>query len=146
MKTTLSFCFTLLLLGYNDIAEASRRITMFNMKEFETIDNDIHSYESIVDEDIWKYKVADEMGVRNLTAEMYMEEVYPMKKGDKPWYICMINKSMGPSYSHSTFLMKSLYFLQRDYSHKANYAYVDARNEFIREVFDYEIIPMCVYI
>ena len=45
-----------------------------------------------------------------------------------------------------TFLMKSLYFLQRDFSDKANYATVDAQNEMIREAFDYEIIPQCVYV
>lgn len=42
--------------------------------------------------------------------------------------------------------MKSLYFLQRDFPEKATYAFVDSSEEFIRESFDYEKIPNCVYL
>ena len=42
--------------------------------------------------------------------------------------------------------MKSLYFLQRDFPDKATYAFVDASKEHIREAFDYEGIPACLYV
>lgn len=87
------------------------------------------------------------MGVLNLTAEMYMEQVYTMKPGDKPWFICMIDdRPSSPIFPTVTFLMKSLYFLQRDFPEKAVYAFVDGRSELILEAFDYDRRPQCVFV
>ena len=116
------------------------------MEEYARIDPNVHNYQEIMPEDVWQYNVVQKMGVQNLTAELYMEKVYNMKKGDKPWFVCMINFKPTQRGSHATYLMKSLYFLQRDFQDKAIYAYVDPSDELIREVFDYEVIPQCVYI
>ena len=115
------------------------------MPEYERIDQNVHSYESIVAEDIWVYDVVSQVGVHNLTAETYMEQIYTQKLGDKPWYICIIAKDHVME-AHSNFLMKSLYFLQRDFPEKANYAFINANDEIIREAFDYEVIPQCIYV
>ena len=42
--------------------------------------------------------------------------------------------------------MKSLYFMQRDFPDLATYAFVDSHDEMIREAFDPEIIPDCIFI
>ena len=92
------------------LAEGKGR-TKFVMEEFREIDMDRHLYETIVDEDIWVYDVVTKIGVLNLTAELYTERVLPHKAGDTPWYICIVSPGMAKPYWHSTYLMKSLYFL-----------------------------------
>ena len=42
--------------------------------------------------------------------------------------------------------MKTLYFLQRDFPEKATYAFIDSADEWIREAFDHETIPSCMFI
>ena len=42
--------------------------------------------------------------------------------------------------------MKALYFLQKEHSDIANYGIVDGSDEMVREAFDYEFLPQCVYI
>ena len=107
-------------------------------------------YAEITEEDIWHYRVVDQIGVRNLTAELYTNEIYNKvqrkERLDKPWWICLMVPHQHITFSHSTFIMKSLYFLQRDFSEKAHYAFADASNEMIREAFDYEILPACIYV
>ena len=60
------------------------------MEEYATIDLELHDEELIIEEDIWDYQIAQEIGVLNLTSQMYMEQIYTQKKGDKPWLICII--------------------------------------------------------
>ena len=115
---------------------AARGQTKFIMEEYKHIDHNVHSYDSIVPEDIWQFGVVTQMGVHNMTAETYMRDVYPMKPGDKPWLICIVAEKH-INFVQSTYIMKTLYFLQRDFSDKANYAFVEAHDEFIREAFDY---------
>ena len=106
------------------------------MEEYKDIDHNVHSYDSIVPEDIWQFGVVTQIGVHNMTAETYMRDVYTMKPGDKPWLICIVAEKH-INFFQSTYIMKTLYFLQRDFSDKANYAFVEAHDEFIREAFDY---------
>ena len=136
----------LIMLGCMTVQLVSARgQTKFNMPEYALIDENVHSYDSIVAEDIWEYGVVTQIGVHNLTVETYMDQIYTQKSGDKPWFICIIAQSHINTL-HSTFLMKSLYFVQRDFPEKANYAFVDAYDEMIREAFEYEVIPQCIYV
>ena len=115
------------------------------MEEYKEIDLNVHSYDSIVPEDIWEYGVVTDIGVHNMTAELYTSQIYEMSPGAKPWFICIVAKKHINNF-HSTHLMKSLYFLQRDFPEKANYAFIEAHDEYIREAFDYEYLPQCLYV
>ena len=42
--------------------------------------------------------------------------------------------------------MKTLYFLQRDYSDWANYAWMDTHEEFLREAFENDGLPQTIFI
>lgn len=119
------------------------------MPEFKTYDPNIFTYDLIADDDIWEYKIVEQMGVINMTSSMYMERVYnakPYPGFDKPWLICLIAPGNDYVIYPSSFLMKSLYFLQRDFPDKAYYAFVDGTEEYVREAFDYELIPQCLLI
>lgn len=61
------------------------------MPEYAQIDQNRHPYDSIVNEDIWEFGVVTKMGVLNMTAELYTERVLPHKKGDKPWFFCILS-------------------------------------------------------
>ena len=102
------------LLFFASICE-SRRKTNFIMEEFKEIDTDVHDYDNIMAEDIWEYDVLRKIGVIKLNEQNYMEKVYNMKKGDKPWYICIVDPLNMSMKGHTNFIMKSLYFLQRDF-------------------------------
>jgi hypothetical protein len=45
-----------------------------------------------------------------------MDKILNHKKGDKPWWIAIVAPGVESGFWHSTYVMKTLYFLQRDYS------------------------------
>lgn len=47
----------------------------FKMEEYALIDENRHQYELIIDDDIWKYNVAEQMGVVKLDEKSYIEQV-----------------------------------------------------------------------
>ena len=72
----------------------------------------MHTYDLISDEDIWVHGVVGQMGVVNMTAAVYMDRVYGKHgPGDKPWFICLVTPTKENTLWHSSYLMKSLYFL-----------------------------------
>jgi len=79
------------------------------------------------------------MGVVNITKEIYMSQIY---NSNQDWFISILmpGNALSPDNDYSTFLMKSLYFLKRDYP-KLNVGFVIAREELIREAFDYHGFP-----
>lgn len=137
----------ILLLALASLVAAYNRRTHFKMPEYERFDPQVHSYDLISDEDIWEHRVVEQMGVVNMTVSVYMDHLYGKhKQGDKPWFICIVTPNKSNTIWHSSYLMKSMYFLQRDFPEKAVYAFADAANEMIREAFDYEFIPQCVFV
>ena len=45
----------MVLLGLISDLSMARKATIFNMKEYESIDTEVHNYDTIMNEDIWKY-------------------------------------------------------------------------------------------
>lgn len=128
---------------------AYKRNLNLNMPEYARFDPQVYTYDLISEEDIWEHGLVTDMGVINMTAEVYMERLYnapPPRPNDKPWYICMVETSKHNAIVYSTYLMKSLYFMQRDFSEKAHYAFINAGDEYIREAFDYEFVPSCFFV
>ena len=78
---------------------------------------------------------------------MYMEQIFTQKPGDKPWLISIVywgrveKSEKSSNWWHSTYVMKSLYFLQRDFSDLANYGYINTNDEFLREAFENDGLP-----
>ena len=75
-----------------------------------------------------------------------MEQIFKMKPGDKPWLISIIHPGKvetlkNSNWWHSTYVLKSLYFMQRDFSDLANYGYIDTNDEFLREAFENDGLP-----
>ena len=69
-----------------------------------------------------------------------------MKPGDKPWLITIVypgelDEIASDKWWHSTYVMKTLYFMQRDLSDLANYAWLDTHEEFLREAFENDGLP-----
>ena len=74
-----------------------------------------------------------------------------MKPGDKPWLISIVypgklHEIASDKWWHSTYVMKTLYFMQRDMSDLANYAWLDTHEEFLREAFENDGLPQTVFI
>ena len=119
----------------------------FNMPEYKDPDHELYAYEDITDEDIWKYNVAEEIGVVRITEKIYNEQIFNMKPGDKPWLLTIVHPGElsklkgGENWWHSTHCMKSLYFLKRDYEDWANYGYINTHDEFLREAFENDGLP-----
>ena len=116
------------------------------MPEYAEIDTDLYGYEDITDEDIWQYHVAENEGVIRLTEKIYNEQILNMKSGDKPWLISIVHPGLlsditSEKWWHSTYVMKSLYFLQRDFSDRAIYAYLNTNDELLREAFENDGLP-----
>lgn len=100
------------------------------------------------------------MGVKKLDEKLYREQVLKANtishqssssesfKNDeeKPWLISIVVAGQDTPWWHSTYIMKTLYFLQRDYSDRANYGYIDSKDEFLREAFENDGLPQTVYI
>ena len=127
-------CFLFVLLAVGQAQEAQLDLMKY------TTPNDITS------EDIWERNLVLKAGVTNLTAEIYMDKIYNQKVGDKPWYICIAAHGVRTAYWQSTYVMKSLFFLQRDYADEANYAYIETTNELLRETFENNGIPQCIFV
>jgi hypothetical protein len=113
------------------------------MPEYQEIDDEKHDYGSITEDDIWVYKVHLEAGIRQITADFYMENIYTMQPGDKPWFISIIFHQAGlpGELWHSEHLLKSLYFLHRDYKDEINVGFIDSNDELVREAFENRGIP-----
>ena len=112
------------------------------LKDLSTYDN----HDSISPEEIWEENLAEEAGVIRLTADLYMEKVYRQAKGEKAWYICLVSEGLRTSYWQSTHAMKSLFFLQRHHTDKAVFAFVESTNELLRETFENDGVPQCLYV
>jgi len=104
------------------------------------------SYDSITSEEIWDENLALHAGVLNLTADIYMEQVYTQKPGDKPWLICIVAQGVQTAYWQSTYLAKSLFFMQKILADQANYAMIETTNELLRETFENNGVPQCIYV
>jgi hypothetical protein len=66
------------------------RITLANkfiLPQFREINKERHPYEDITSEDIWQYKVADQMGVVNITPEIYQSQIY---NSNSDWFISIL--------------------------------------------------------
>ena len=71
-----------------------------------------------------------------------------MKPGDKPWFISIVfpNDTLKKDLINSSFVLKSLYFLQREMGDKINIGIIDSEDEFLREAFENRGIPQSFYI
>ena len=109
------------------------------MKEYENIDTDRYDYENIVEDDIWKYKVHLESGIKEIDAAFYMEEIYNKRheKGLKPWFISIVFREERTGADHTLYLLKSLYFLKRDRGDEVNVGIIYTDDELVREAFEY---------
>lgn len=105
-----------------------------------------YDYEQITEDDVWTYGAIEASGVVKVTQEIYEEKIMNNKKGDKPWWVVIIVPGTKTKFWHSTYVMKTLYFLNRDYPEEANYGFIDTNDEYLREVFDNSGIPQSMYI
>ena len=86
------------------------------------------------------------MGVVEITDKIYEDKIMNMREGDKPWMVIIVLPGINSAYWHSTYALKTLYFLARDYPEKANYGYISTHNENLRECFDNNGIPQSIFI
>ena len=87
-------------------------------------------------------------GVIKLTKEIYESQIFTKQQaGSKPWVISIINRPVNGKVSeYSTFMMKTLYFLQQNFKEDFNVAWLDTHDEYLREAFDNDGLPQTVYI
>ena len=69
-----------------------------------------------------------------------------MREGDKPWWVGIVRNGMDKQFWHSTHLMKTFYFLARDFSDKVNVGWIDASDEPLVEIFENDGLPINFYI
>ena len=118
----------------------------YHMKEFQEIDYDKYDYDSITEDDIWTYKVHLAAGIKLIESEFYMANIYNMKPGDKPWFVSIVLNKSKNELEHSYFLLKTLYFLNRDMGHQINVGIIDVDDEFTREAFEHKNLPQSIFI
>jgi len=117
----------------------------YHLPQYQLIE-DRHDFDQVTDEDIWTYNVATDMGVIEITDEIYEEKLLNMQKGDKPWMVVILLPGLNDNHWHSTYVMKTLYFLARDYPEMANYGFINTHNEHLRECFDNNGIPQSIFV
>jgi len=69
-----------------------------------------------------------------------------MKPGDKPWFISIVYGSPHAEGDHTVYLLKSLYFLQRDWGQEINIGIISSTDELVREAFEFRGIPQSIFI
>jgi len=67
-------CLVILLATAN--AQFGNSHLRYNMPEFKDIDTEKFDYESIVEDDIWKYKVHLDAGIKEIDAAFYTTQIY----------------------------------------------------------------------
>lgn len=64
-----------------------------------------------------------------------------MQPGEKPWFISIVYRSPKDGADHTFYLLKSLYFLQREKGKELNVGVIYSDDELVREAFDFRGIP-----
>jgi len=111
------------------------------MAEYKVVDAIKYDYEQITEDYVWTYGVMEKAGVVRLTNELYEQKILNMKKGDTPWWVVIVAPGVESGYWHSSYVMKTLYFLKRDYPDKVNCAYINTHDEGLRELFENDGLP-----
>jgi hypothetical protein len=138
----------LLLLAHLVAGQFSTSYEKYNMEEFKEIDEEKFDYEGITDDDIFEYGVHFAQGVKLVDYDFYINEIYSLrdKPDHKPWFISIVYKRPRVDADHSNYLIKSLYFLVRDYSHEVNVGILYTDDELTREAFEFRGIPQTIFI
>jgi hypothetical protein len=119
------------------------------MEQYKDIDTDKYDYEGITTEDLYDYSVHLSEGVRVITYDIYMDEIYSLKDktGHKPWFVSIVYRSaLTNAADYSQTLLKSLYFLARDFKNEVNVGIIYTDDELVREAFEYRGIPQTIFI
>ena len=99
------------------------------------------SHDSITSENIWIDHLPFQAGVHNLTTDLYTQQILTQREGSKPWLICIVATGVKTAYWQSTYVAKSLFFMQRLMPGEAEFALLETTNEYMREAFENRGVP-----
>jgi hypothetical protein len=86
------------------------------------------------------------VGVQQIDVDLYESQIMNIKKDDKPWWIVVLKAGLDKEFWHSTYVMKTLYFLGRDFGDEINLGWINAEDESLLEIFENDGLPIHIYI
>jgi hypothetical protein len=72
------------------VSQFSQSHTRYTLPQYKEIDTERFDYESITEDDIWKYKAHIHSGIREIDLDLYTSRILPMQPGEKPWFIAIV--------------------------------------------------------